>query len=78
MILRQKCIGQKIRVTAPNGVKLTLTIKEEEKELYRKLGMDVFEPIPEKPKAKVAEFVITEPVKKEKKNGRSSTPKGNQ
>lgn len=78
MILRQECIGQKRRVTAPNGVRLTLTIKEEEKELYRKLGMDVFEKEPEKPKAKVSEIVVNEPVKKEKKNGRSTTPKGNQ
>lgn len=84
MILRQECIGQKVRVTAPNGVRLNLIINEGEKDLYHKLGLDVFEKDPAKPKAKVSEFEITsfgievrEPVKKDKKNGRSASSKGN-
>jgi hypothetical protein len=54
MKIREDLIGSIVNFKSKNGVKQTFVIKESESDLYRKLGLDVFE------KTAVSKAVVTE------------------
>lgn len=54
MKIREELIGSIVNFKSKNGVKQTFVIKESESDLYRKLGLDVFE------KTAVSKAVVTE------------------
>lgn len=54
MKIREDLIGSIVNFKSKNGVKQTFVIKESESDLYRKLGLDVFE------KTATSKAVVTE------------------
>lgn len=68
MKIREDLIGSIVNFKSKNGVKQTFVIKESESDLYRKLGLDVFE------KTTTLKAVVTE-VKTDKVKAKNDTSK---